>query len=729
MKKKHSRLAHRHQPNLNEQYAITKANRQVELSTEALRGNKSMVRKCPVFRSLVLLQCLALSPAFSAQPPHCSLRPVATEYARTLLQLSKDDDDSTLSQNELEKLTVPQLKEELRQRGLKVSGRKEELIERLNSSAHDQPLALAEEEEGGSSDQAPEHEEEQLTVVSDVEGSSDQAPADEEEQLTVVSEDTTFESLGLSREILSSVRSQRGWAHPTPVQRMAIPRLLNTSTDSIWCEAPTGSGKTAAYALPLLEKLRQQRQQSGRISSLVICPTRELAVQIGTVIRELSSNVGGNKRWRVSVIHGGVPLEPQIVELANAARDEVAIDVLIATPGRLVDVLTYYDNGEEETTNAAALERRVLDALDNKGKGDASLSLTQIEDLKLDDLADDGRSAMKELMQGLEVCVLDEADRLLGGAFETELDNVLELLPAHKLQTWLFSATFPKQIEPRADFVLKRICGSDASLVRISCLASDRVSEDDVSGRLQKRLQWVGTQPTLEQIGPASTIQLRTIRLEQPYRTQALRRLLEENKQDWDRVLVFVATRYAAQHVARKLTRVGIDSAELHGKLDQKTRLKRLSDFKNGKIRILLATDVASRGLDVVGLPAVVNYDLPRSTADFVHRVGRTGRAGRPGTAVSFVTPANEARLDLIEKRHLVKPVEREVLAGLEPNEDEWKVKSEASRISAPGTVHSKLGLAHDRMHGGIKGHRKSKKDRLREKAARKAGAVKQNET
>jgi superfamily II DNA/RNA helicase len=613
----------------------------------------------------------------------------------------------------VEKLTVPQLKEQLKLRGLKVSGRKDELIERLNSSStSDQPFAPVDEKD---------------------EGSSAQSPADDKEQLTVVSEDVTFESLGLSQQVLSSVQSQPRWTYPTPIQRLVIPRLLDTSTDSIWCEAPTGSGKTAAYALPLLEKLRkqQQQQQRGRIASLILCPTRELAVQIGSVIRVLSNNVGGNKRWQVSIIHGGIPLEPQIVELANASRDEVTIDVLIATPGRLSDVLTYYDNDEEETTKAAALERRLLDALDSQGKGDASLSLTQIKDLKLDNLVDDGRSAMKELLQGLEVLVLDEADRLLGGAFETELDNLLELCPQQKLQTWMFSATFPKQIEPRADHVLKRICGSHASLVRISCLASDRVSEDNnVSGRLQKRLQRVGPQPsTLEQVGPASTIQLRTIRLEQPYRTQALRRLLEDNKDKWDRVLVFVATRYAAQHVGRKLSRVGIVSAELHGKLDQKTRLKRLSDFRKGKIRVLLATDVASRGLDVVGLPAVVNYDLPRSTADFVHRVGRTGRAGRPGTAVSFVTPVNEALLDLIEKRHLAHPVEREVLPGLEPDEEEWKVKRAASCISAPGTAHSNLGLAHDRMHGGIKGFRKSKKDRLREKAAREAAGVHQKET
>jgi superfamily II DNA/RNA helicase len=356
--------------------------------------------------------------------------------------------------------------------------------------------------------------------------------------------------------------------------------------------------------------------------------------------------------------------------------------------------------------------------------------LKQLEALELDSINDDGRSHMKELLNGLDYLILDEADRLLGRAFESELDNLLNLLPSKSLYTWLFSATFPKQIEPRVDHVLKRVSGGDASPVRISCLASNRIAEDEVSGQLQKRLDRVSAHqiPKLQEVGPASTIQLRTIRLEQPQRTQALRRLLEENEDEWDRVLVFVATRYASQHVAHKLRSVGIESTELHGKLDQGSRSKRLEDFKKGKIRVLLATDVASRGLDVVGLPAVVNYDLPRSTADFVHRVGRTGRAGNPGDAVTFVTPANESHLDLIEKRHLAEPVDREVLPGFEPNEDEWNVKSQASRISAPGTQHSSLGLAHDRMHGGIKGRRKSKKDRLREKAARAAaGANKSN--
>lgn len=527
----------------------------------------------------------------------------------------------------------------------------------------------------------------------------------------------TFADLNLSDEILSAVRAQSHWQVPTPIQSLAIPQIL-ASDSSIWCEAPTGSGKTAAFALPLLQKL--YRKDTNGIASIVLCPTRELAVQIGHVISQLSHNVGGRKDYQVVVLHGGVPLEPQITTLSRASRMGSTIDVVVATPGRLVDVLTYYDDDSSPKAAESAMERRLLDALDSKGRTDASLSLAQINDLKLDRSDDDGRSSMRKLLDGVRYLVIDEADRLLGKAFQSEVDACLDLFKSEKraaLPTWLFSATFPKAIEPRVAKVLSRL--GEAAPLRISCAQSDRKTDEEVSVSLQKRLDRTSPPPpTLQQIGPASTIDLRSIRLEQPKRTQALRKLLQDNP-EWDRVLVFVATRYAAEHVARKLRRNGIESAELHGKLDQEARSRRLRAFAKGSTRVLLATDVASRGLDVVGLPAVINYDLPRSTADFVHRVGRTGRAGLHGTAITFVTPMSEAQLELIEMRHLAQPISREVMPGFEPDESEWIIQSAASRIGAPGTAHSSRGLAHDRMNGGIKGRRKSKKDRLRESVTR----------
>mmetsp|Transcript_19996 Transcript_19996/g.55160 ORF Transcript_19996/g.55160 Transcript_19996/m.55160 type:complete len:428 (+) Transcript_19996:2902-4185(+) len=346
------------------------------------------------------------------------------------------------------------------------------------------------------------------------------------------------------------------------------------------------------------------------------------------------------------------------------------------------------------------------------------------------------------LLQNLEHLIVDEADRLFSRAFEQEVDALLNLIQPSStfgLRTWLLSATFPKSIEPRIDHALRKLqqhnnydrdeSGDDdePTILRISCHQSDRVQEHDgaenMSASLQKRLERSKAnnrvnKKEMEQIAPASTIQLSTIRVSKQDRTQVLRRLLETN--EWDRVLVFCGTRYAAEHVARKLKRVGISASELHGKLDQNARLRRLRAFEQGRTRVLLATDLASRGLDISGLPAVINYDLPRSTTDFVHRVGRTGRANQPGSAVTLLTPDMEHHLDLIERKHLPQPAERLVLPGFEPNESEWMIQSDAARLSIPGTAgHSPQGLAHDRMNGGIKGKRKSKKDRLREKAAR----------
>jgi ATP-dependent RNA helicase RhlE len=657
-------------------------------------------------------------------------------------------------------LTIPQLKEQLRLNGLKVSGRKQELIDRLLQAATArttiaQPQNLYSEEV---SIQTP------TPITATVQSS------------------LSFEDLGLHDSILSAIRAQAGWHTPTPVQQLTIPKLLTNlnhddfndddvndenddnisdTPDAFWCEAPTGSGKTAAYVLPLLQNLwlRQQRQHQQqhaltreRISALIVCPTRELAVQIGTVVEQLSSNVKGSKKRRAlstMILHGGVPYEPQIAKLADFARFGQTLDVLVATPGRLVDVLTYYnEDGGDTSAQDAAMERRLMEAFDKHGD---EVSLEQLQSLGLDDMSnpknesiDDGRKQLINLLRGLKYLVLDEADRLLGNGFQNELDRVMDHLPQRigKKEPlangpgngvpaiWMFSATFPKSIEPRLDQVLGRL-GATKSPVRVHCSNSDRLLSDDipVSVSLQKKLQrstTVASANNIIQIGPASTIQLRTIRLEKSARTQALRKLLDEDyKDEWDRVLVFVATRYASEHVSRKLRRAGIRSSELHGKLDQQARMRRLDDLKMGKIRVLLSTDVASRGIDISGLAAVVNYDLPRSTSDFVHRVGRTGRAGKEGMAVSFVTPYDEAHMELIEERHLATPTTREVLEGFEPNEERWSAQADGARSSTPGAIHSLKGLVHDRMFGGIKGRRRSKKDRLREAAAREAASTK----
>jgi superfamily II DNA/RNA helicase len=452
-------------------------------------------------------------------------------------------------------------------------------------------------------------------------------------------------------------------------------------------------------------------------------------------MEELVEGVDLPEDVSVEVITGGVPLEPQVSALARRQRNNENLDILIATPGRLADVLL---RSTKEDSTEKELESKLLAALDSVNDGnDVSLSLAQLDNFKINESIasgdDGGRSAIKGILSTVRFLVIDEADRLLSQGFKKEVDNVLNLLPRPNgsndpegMKTLLFSATFPEQIQPRVEKVLQRLGGKDApSPLRLSCtnVGVANLEPEQLSGRQQKRLA-LTTQPQTILEGPASTIKLRSIRLDEQDRTQALRRLLREyGSEEWDRVLVFVGTRYSAEHVAMKLRRYNIKATELHGKLDQDARTRRLNDFRSGKTQVLVATDLASRGLDVAGLAAVVNYDLPRSTTDFTQRIGRTGRAGNHGTAVSFITPSNEFQYDLIEKRHLngIDKVEREILKGFEPNENKWEIISASKKTSVSGTEHSKDGLAHDQMFGGIKGRRKSKKDKLREKAARQA--------
>ncbi len=263
-------------------------------------------------------------------------------------------------------------------------------------------------------------------------------------------------------------------------------------------------------------------------------------------------------------------------------------------------------------------------------------------------------------LSSVSILILDEADRLLALGFAAELARIVALLPAHR-QCLLFSATFPQAVRALAHNLLR-----DPTLIELPA------TETEIPAILQ-----------------------RVIEVDRAGRTPLLRRLIVENA--WSRVLVFVATKYSTEHLAEKLRKTGIGAAALHGELSQGARTKALADFKAGKVRVLVATDVAARGLDIVALPVVVNYDLPRSAVDYVHRIGRTGRAGGNGVALSFVSAETHAHFLLIEKRHRLD-LRREQIPGFEPSE-----------ILAPAVPAS----------GGIKGRRKSKKDKLREAAAR----------
>ena len=416
-----------------------------------------------------------------------------------------------------------------------------------------------------------------------------------------------FAALGLSPALVHAA-SQAGFASPTPIQAQAIPAIL-AGADLLGA-AQTGSGKTAAFALPLLQQLLLSATGGPRrVRAVVLVPTRELAAQVGEVLRSLGQHL--QRPLKVAILFGGVSINPQMMGLRGGA------DIVVATPGRLLDLVQH---------NALRL------------------------------------AAVAHL-------VLDEADRLLDLGFAEELQRVLALLPAQR-QNLFFSATFPPAVQVLADGLLNHP-------VRVEVPHTP----DNV--------------PAIEQ---------RAIAVDASRRTQLLRHLIREH--DWSRVLVFVATQYAAEHVAEKLYKAGIFASPFHGGLSQSARTQVLQEFKDERWQVVVTTDLAARGIDIAQLPAVVNYDLPRSAVDYVHRIGRTGRACQSGVAVSFVTADSEAHFRLIEKRqHLT--LAREQIAGFEPTE-----------APAPPSSKDPQGT------GGIKGKRPSKKDKLRaSEAARRQGS------
>jgi superfamily II DNA/RNA helicase len=410
----------------------------------------------------------------------------------------------------------------------------------------------------------------------------------------------SFSSLSLSAPLLRAIAETKYLA-PTPIQVTAIPAILRGG--DVRARAQTGSGKTAAYALPILQRLLNAHDESNRrFEALILVPTRELAMQIGASFRTYARFFP--KQLRIVTAFGGVSINPQMIALRGGA------EIVVATPGRL------------------------LDLVDNN-----ALRLNAVTTL-----------------------VLDEADKLFELGFADELQRILSLLP--RRQTLLFSATFPSRVQTLAEVVLN-------TPTRIDIEPTDSI------------------EPMITQ---------RAIAVDTSRRTQLLRHLIQHHS--WTRVLVFVATKYATEHLAEKLRRGGIIATALHGELSQGTRTQALADFKASRVQVLVATDVAARGIDIVQLPVVVNYDLPRSAVDYLHRIGRTGRAGESGTAVSFVTQENEAHFRLIEKRNDIN-LPREIVDGF------------ALEATATNVVTAPKGT------GGIKGKRKSKKDKLREAAAK----------
>ncbi len=417
----------------------------------------------------------------------------------------------------------------------------------------------------------------------------------------------SFSALGFSPAILPALQralNDKGYLAPTAIQQAAIPAILHGR--DVVGSAQTGSGKTAAFALPMLQLLMDAPLTKTRIvRGLVLVPTRELAAQVGEAIVAFGKYLP--QLPKVSVVFGGVSINPQMLSLRSGAN------IVVATPGRLIDLLAH---------NA----------------------------LKLD---------------GVRMLVLDEADRLLDLGFGEELNRILSVLPA-KRQNLFFSATFPPAIETLAARLLQQPLRVNVQL------------------RAEAKLD----------------IAQRAIEVDAPRRTQLLRHLIETEK--WSRVLVFVATKHAAEIVADKLRKVHIEAEPFHGELSQGKRKQVLMDFKTKALQVVVATDVAARGLDIARLPVVVNYDLPRSADDYTHRIGRTARAGEAGMAISFVSATTQAHWRLIEKRQRIS-VPREQVAGFEPVE------------VAPVNAADPAGT------GGIKGKRPSKKDKLRANHTKRA--------
>ncbi|MFZ4622774.1 MAG: DEAD/DEAH box helicase [Rhodoferax sp.] len=407
----------------------------------------------------------------------------------------------------------------------------------------------------------------------------------------------TFSTLGLSPALLAGIAAL-GYCSPTPIQRQTISPALQGR--DILGSAHTGSGKTLAFALPLLQHLQPPDGRLRGVQALVLVPTRELAMQVGEVIGRLARHLP--QQVKLSVLFGGVSVNPQMMQLRGGT------DVVVATPGRLLDLVAH---------NALSL-------------GNATL------------------------------LVLDEADRMLDLGFADELDQVLGLLPKRR-QNLFFSATFGPAVQALANTLL-------CNPMRVEIQA-----------------------PTRQ---PADIVQ-RAIAVDAGRRTQLLRHLIALH--DWPRVLVFVATKYAAEIVADKLRKAGLTAEPFHGALSQGKRTQVLTDFKASRLGVVVATDVAARGLDIAELPVVVNFDLPRSPQDYTHRIGRTGRAGSPGLAISFVSAATQAHFRLIEKRQQIK-LTQERIEGFAVTQAALPA---STAPEAPG-------------NGGIKGQRPSKKDKLR---------------
>ncbi len=375
----------------------------------------------------------------------------------------------------------------------------------------------------------------------------------------------SFNQLGLSAELLRAI-ADKGYRQATPIQQQAIPHIL--AGRDILAGAQTGTGKTAGFTLPLLQRLQVSRSNGRRVRVLVLTPTRELAAQVGDSVRDY----GRHLPFRVTEVFGGVSINTQILKLRKG------VDIVVATPGRLLD----------------HLQQKTIDLSD------------------------------------VEILVLDEADRMLDMGFIRDIRRIFKALPGDR-QNLLFSATFPKEIR--------------------------RLAADFLNA------------PTEIQVAPRNTPVARVKQIMHLVDRRRKRELLSHRigAENWQQVLVFTRTKHGANRLASQLTDDGLKAMAIHGNKSQAARTRALKDFKAGAVRVLVATDIAARGLDIDRLPHVVNYELPNVPEDYLHRIGRTARAGQEGHAVSLVCVDEHELLRNIE-RLLRCELEEEIIPGYEPD-------------------------------------------------------------